>query len=244
MLALTATASEKNPLEVFFDLAIKAWWVWVLVAGIGLVRLAHALYVRRRLGRSGIAEIDRMDGRTFERYLETMFERLGYRVELTKYRGDYGADLVIAKKGRRIAVQAKRYAKPVGLKAVQEAVASKGMYRCDAAMVVANRTYTAQARKLAEANDVELWDRDRLVHALLTKKKAPAAASTPTPAPTAGSALAATADDQVVDTSICALCGTRVSEKVRLYCLDHPKRFGGLVYCFKHQRGLRRPAST
>ena len=75
--------------------------------------------------------------------------RLGYSVEVTRYRGDYGADLVVRKGGQKTAVQAKRWKKRVGLKAVQEAVAAKAMYGCDHALVVANREFTQQARRLA-----------------------------------------------------------------------------------------------
>jgi hypothetical protein len=31
-----------------------------------------------------------------------------------------------------------------------------------------------------------------------------------------------------------------VSDKVRDYCLAHPERFGGLVYCFDVQRAFKR----
>ena len=31
-----------------------------------------------------------------------------------------------------------------------------------------------------------------------------------------------------------------VAERVRDYCLDHPEWFGGLVYCFKHQKEFKR----
>jgi HJR/Mrr/RecB family endonuclease len=34
----------------------------------------------------------------------------------------------------------------------------------------------------------------------------------------------------------CATCGTKVSPKVKSWCLDHPKKFRGAVYCFAHQR--------
>lgn len=61
----------------------------------------------------------------------------------------------------------KRWTKNVGDKAVQEAVAAKPMYRCDRAMVVTNRYFTGQAKRLAQANDVALWDRDDLVRELV-----------------------------------------------------------------------------
>jgi restriction system protein len=181
-----------------------------------------------------------MDGRTFEEFLGTVFRRLGYRVENTRYRGDYGADLVIAKDGFKTAVQAKRWSKRVGVKAVQEAVASAGYYNCHRALVVANRKVTRQARELAGANNVELWDRETLVAKLLAvrgrSEAPPAVLATPPAAVTrvleplsaVGSASAQ-----------CATCGVVVSDKVRHYCLARPQRFSGSIYCFAHQRGVR-----
>jgi restriction system protein len=75
--------------------------------------------------------------------------------------------LILTKDGHKIAVQAKRYSKPVGVRAVQEALAAAGMYGCERALVVTNRSFTTQAIKLASANDVRLWDRDALVNAIL-----------------------------------------------------------------------------
>jgi restriction system protein len=49
-----------------------------------------------------------MSGKTFEKYLEVLFEKLGYRVERTRYVGDYDADLVTAKDGVKTVIQAKR----------------------------------------------------------------------------------------------------------------------------------------
>ncbi len=155
-------------LEAIPQIVLANWPLFAVVGGILLVTWALELARRRRLARSGIAEIDQMDGKTFEQRLAILFHKLGYRVEQTRYRGDYGADLVISKDGVKTVVQAKRYAKNVGLAAVQQVVAAKAKYGCTAAMVVTNRAYTKPARTLAEANKVELWDRDRLVQALLS----------------------------------------------------------------------------
>jgi restriction system protein len=72
-----------------------------------------------------------MDGKTFEKYLKVFFEKLGYKMERTKYIGDYGADLIATNNGVKMVIQAKRGKNKVGIKAVQEAVASKGYYNCD-----------------------------------------------------------------------------------------------------------------
>lgn len=143
------------------------WWLILIVAALFAVQGTVWLVRERRLARSGISEIDSMDGLTFERRLFHLFTSRGYRVEQTRARGDYGADLVLERDGVRTVVQAKRWTKNVGVKAVQEAVAAKPMYRCDHAMVVTNRYFTEQATHLAKANGVRLWNRDDLVRALL-----------------------------------------------------------------------------
>jgi HJR/Mrr/RecB family endonuclease len=46
-------------------------------------------------------------------------------------------------------------------------------HRCTGSMAVTNRTYTTQARMLAEATGTELWDRARLIATLLATGEAP-----------------------------------------------------------------------
>ena len=151
------------------DLVAHLRWLWLVVAVVVLVRLVQTIYERRRLARSGIREIDAMDGPTFERYLGTIFRRLGYEVErVGSSRGDDGGDLVIRMSGTRTVVQAKRYGgQRVGIKAVQEANAARAMYRCADAIVVTNTAFTQQAEALAHAADVELVGREELIRALL-----------------------------------------------------------------------------
>ena len=127
-----------------------------------LAKYAYKLYEKKKLSKSGIDEIDQMDGLEFEKYLEALFEKLGYRVRRTPYQNDYGADLIVGKDGHKIAVQVKRYRRKIGVKAVQEAVAACGKYRCQKAMVVTNSYFTEQAKELARANRVDLWDRRKL----------------------------------------------------------------------------------
>lgn len=232
---------------------LEAFWpVLILVGLIAVARLAFRIYQVRRLARSGIEQIDRMDGQTFEHFVGTVFRRLGYSVEITKYQGDYGADLVVRKDRVRTAVQAKRWSKRVGIRAVQEAVAAKGLYGCDEALVIANRDFTQQARRLAKANKVALWDRSVLVDKLLVAQDSDvtSASSQPEPVSSEKTATLPIPEEDVTavapaerasagdDPPSCELCGVAVSIKVRDYCLSHPTRFGGRIYCFKHQRGV------
>jgi restriction system protein len=154
-------------LDSFGPVLRQFWWLALLALALGVWRVASWVISTRRLTRSGITEIDSMDGLLFEKRMALLFRSLGYSVEQTRARGDYGADLVIEADGTRAVVQAKRWTKSVGVKAVQEAVAAKAMYRCSEALVVTNSHFTTQARTLARANEVELWDRERLVEALL-----------------------------------------------------------------------------
>jgi restriction system protein len=227
-------------LEAFARAFIMLWPLWVFVGAVFLIRLALAAYRWRRLARSGIREIDRMDGKTFEHYLEVLFTRLGFKVERTRYVGDYGADLVVSRDGVKTAVQAKRFRRKVGVAAVQQAVAAKAQYGCSEAMVVTNAFYTAQAVRLARANKVKLWDRNQLVSALLSTRKATRHSDTDR------DRVRTVAPQERVQPSLfpvakasCATCGEQVSDKVREYCLARPKRFGGLVYCYEHQKPFR-----
>ncbi|WP_419877973.1 restriction endonuclease [Brevibacillus centrosporus] len=120
-----------------------------------------------RLKQSGIRDIDQMDGRQFEHYLGLLFRSHGYKVEVTRAAGDYGADLVIQKDGKKIVVQAKRYSKNVGIDAVQQAQASIAHYKAHEAWVVSNRDYTEAARNLASSNSVRLISREMLIEMML-----------------------------------------------------------------------------
>lgn len=120
------------------------------------------------LSRSGIAEIDAMDGHSFEAFLVTLFSRKGYKVARSQQSGDFGADLVIEREDGRTCVQAKRYSRSVGNHAVMEVVASMRHYGAQRALVVTNNYFTPAAIIQAQENGVELWDRDRLISEIVS----------------------------------------------------------------------------
>lgn len=218
------------------------WFLWAPLLLIFLFQVALKLYKNARLAQSGIAELDQLEGEDFERYLELLFRKLGYRVIRTPYQGDYGADLVIQKEGVQTVVQAKRYNRSVGVKAIQEAVAAKDYYKANRAMVVTNSYYSQQAKKLAAANQVELWDREALVKQLLAMKQTPI----PVASPGTGSTdprveVSAPVALPSIPAAACATCGKAVSPQVSAYCLRHPERFGGQIYCYDHQKRERNP---
>ncbi len=238
--------------------------VGVLVAAL-VASAAVAVYQRIRASRSGIAGVDRMDVKTFEAFLASLFRDLGYEVAGSRVHGDFAAELVVVKDGRRTVVEGKRWSKKhLGITAVQEALAAMTDFACDDAIVVANRQFTHPAKKLANANDIQLWDREALVGKLLglhgvpgelpssdvaipelaatATAPAPAAAPVPPPAVTRMPAIAVVASSDAAPAwtpgafASCALCGMSVSKDDRILCLSQPNRFGNQLYCHAHQQ--------
>ena len=107
-------------------------------------------------------QIDSLSGVEFELLLQKLYQMQGYNTVVTKRSHDYGADLVLEKKGKISIVQAKCYGKNVGIKAVQEIVAAKPHYKAADAFVATNRHFSKDAVVLAIEHNVKLIDRDVL----------------------------------------------------------------------------------
>ncbi|MGM8215908.1 restriction endonuclease [Bacillaceae bacterium W0354] len=144
----------------------------VIFGGFTLFAIVVNVFREQRLRKSGILEIDKMSGRKFEEYLKSLLKAKGYHVQLTPATGDYGADLVLSTKGKKIVVQAKRYKKNVGVKAIQEIASAKSHYKADECWVVTNSFFTEQAKRLASSNHVRLINREQLINWMLELKKA------------------------------------------------------------------------
>jgi len=122
-----------------------------------LVEALKAAYVRRR-PTANRPDLPEMTGVEFEVYLAGLLKAKGYDVAGTPASHDQGADLVATKDGRKLVVQAKRWAGPVGNKAVQETVAARLFYKADECWLVTNSTFTKSARELAGQCGVRLVD--------------------------------------------------------------------------------------
>lgn len=162
-----------NIAEIFFKSIVlifqSMWPLLLLFALLIVIKIAFLTYKNNQLAKAGMFDIDKMSGDEFERYLAILFEKLGYRANIVgSHKGDYGTDLVIEKEGKKIAVQAKRWQNSVGIKSIQEVYGSLHFYNCTKAIVVTNNYFTQQARRLAETNNVELWDRDLLTKTILS----------------------------------------------------------------------------
>lgn len=114
-----------------------------------------------------IDRINELRGEEFEALLINKFNELGFKTIDTPKTGDYGADIIIETESEtRIVVQCKRFKSKVNLKAVQEVVGAIAHYSGDIGLVITNSTYLNSAIKLAESNDIELWDNFKLMQFL------------------------------------------------------------------------------
>jgi restriction system protein len=168
--------NDKTALSVFFGIIglIVLQHIEILIGLVMIISAIAALYFgfqwyadkleREKALRSGIKGIDVMQGTDFEKYLGGLFEDMGYKVEFTPATGDYGADLILRKGGKCIAVQAKRYKSTVGVSSVQQVYSAKSYYKANDAWVVTNNTFTKNACSLAKNNGVKLVDRGQLIN--------------------------------------------------------------------------------
>ena len=113
-----------------------------------------------------LSKIDAMstDGWKFERYAANLLMKCGFvSAEVTSGSNDYGVDIVARDQhGVCYAVQCKCYTSQLGSAPVQEVSAGMIKYRCQVGVVLSNQYFTRNAAELAAANNILLWDRDKL----------------------------------------------------------------------------------
>ncbi|MDX8047600.1 restriction endonuclease [Gracilibacillus sp. S3-1-1] len=172
-------------MNIFEGFKIGIELLWSILAADPLLTLGIILFIaffviyefiikiikEYRLKRSGIEEIDEMSGNKFEEYLLILLKDRGYKVKLTPKTGDYGADLILVTTNKKIVIQAKRYKKNVGVRAVQEIVSAQKYYKADECWVITNSFFTNQAIKLAHSNYVRLIDRLELMDWMIKYNK-------------------------------------------------------------------------
>lgn len=110
----------------------------------------------RRRGKVAPVEVGELSPIDYERYCANLLGTNGWAIQMTPATRDGGADFIAEKGGHRIVAQCKRYTKPVGNKAVQEANAAVRLYNGTAACVVAPSGYTTQASREALGLSVAL----------------------------------------------------------------------------------------
>ncbi|MBN2296456.1 MAG: restriction endonuclease [Pirellulales bacterium] len=103
-----------------------------------------------------------MRGEDLEKFLEEVFSEQQYSVQRIGGAGDQGVDLIIAKYGKRIALQVKGYHNSVSNTAIQEAFTGMAFYKCDACAVITNSRFTSGGRNAADNVGCVLIDENTL----------------------------------------------------------------------------------
>lgn len=155
MLALAAVAPLisllDQPRSVLITIgAVIAVLVVLIVQGWWRHRLAYLASVNAFGWRDDITPLE------FEQRCAIVLRSRGWEARTTKGSGDQGVDVLAAKGGLCVVIQCKRYRKPVGNKAVQEALAGMAFSGAHRAAVVSNAGYTPAARELAGRTGVHL----------------------------------------------------------------------------------------
>ncbi len=122
-----------------------------------LCALFFKAFLKRRRAAGQIFED--MEGHEFEYFCADLLRNHGFdEVEVTKGSGDYGIDILAEKDGVTYAVQCKRYAAPVGVRAIQEAYAGRDYYDRMVGAVMTNQYFTTPAVEAAKKLKILLWD--------------------------------------------------------------------------------------
>jgi restriction system protein len=108
--------------------------------------------------------VDCLSRKEFESFIGWLFEELGYEVHSKKHSTYLGVDLVAAKDGELIAIQARIYPKTYEvsdsiLLLAQNAKCTSG---CQRSIVLTTTYFTQNAMEDAKKLNVELWDKDTL----------------------------------------------------------------------------------
>lgn len=121
------------------------------------------------------ADVSVLSGLAFEEYLTQLFELLGYDTVKTPASGDYGADILLSRDGKTVAVQAKQYSSPAGFDSVKEVFFAQSFYKTQEAWAIATSGFTDQAKRAAAQTHVRLIDGSELTRLIsLAHRPAPA----------------------------------------------------------------------
>ncbi len=143
----------------------------IIAAGYIFFRRKQYQNIKKKILASGIREIDLMQGAEFEKYLSILFNSMGFKVTSTPEKGNFGADIILNKDSRIIAVRAKRYNKTVGVDIVQKSYAAKSYYNAHEVWIVTNQNYSAAAQEFAQKSGMKLINRQQLINIIIKQQE-------------------------------------------------------------------------
>jgi restriction system protein len=166
----------------------QAFSWWPVLVGLGVLVIGAVLFLwwqhnqqqaRRRALQ--LADIDRMDGITFEHYVADLLRSQGYtQVSVTPSKNDFGADVLFSDPSElnpdtsqpvTYAAQVKRHRGFVGVEALYQAAGGRDYYQRQRAAVITNSRFSTQALELAAKTKMLLVDRATLTDWIVAFQK-------------------------------------------------------------------------
>ncbi len=95
-------------------------------------------------------------GLEFENQIAAKFQEFGWVTKITSYSGDHGADIIATCINKKLVVQCKDWAAPVGFDAIKEIHTARSIYDADFAAVVSKNGFTTQAISAAQKLNIVL----------------------------------------------------------------------------------------
>lgn len=122
-----------------------------------------------------IADIDQLDGNSFETFSALLLSKMGFLAQVTEKRqGDGGIDLIAVKGSKGLLVQCKSsQSASIGWDAIKEVVGGAMRYQSRMTSVrfkklaITNQRFNSAAAEQAEFNNVELIDRNKIQQLLI-----------------------------------------------------------------------------
>jgi SNF2 family DNA or RNA helicase/HJR/Mrr/RecB family endonuclease len=120
-------------------------------------------------------DIDRLNPNLFEASIAALYKIKGFDIFLTPYSNDKGVDVVVMKNDENYLIQVKQSKSILGNDAVQEVCAAKKYYEIKfnqsfKLLVITNNEFSPNAQLLANANNIQLYNR-KYLEQLLTENE-------------------------------------------------------------------------
>ena len=110
-----------------------------------------------------LSVLDNTSGREFEKFIISLFQKLGYSPTITNRSKEYGCDMMLQQANYRIAVQTTRSESELTFTSVQRVLDSSRKYNSQLSIVITNNKFLSSAKNLAKIKDVVLLDRKKLL---------------------------------------------------------------------------------
>ena len=124
-----------------------------------LQAIEHEKYLKR------LAELKKkvdwwwtLNGWEFELEVAKIYDKAGYRVEVTTGSGDKGIDIVLHKDGKKTVVQCKHHHKPIGPGVARELVGAMALGGAKQCILIGSGGFTKGVYEVAAASPMQLYD--------------------------------------------------------------------------------------